>query len=391
MTSDFVYLDHAASTPMREVAVSAMAPFMSGVYANPAGSHRFARIARKAIDEARDDVAEAIGCKAGEIIFTSGGTEGDNATIFGSARRRGGVAVCSAAEHHAVLHCVENLNGQVVAVDSTGAIEVAELEKVLQDSQNAGRVSVVSVMAVNNEVGSISPLRQVAKVVRANAPGAILHTDAVQATCWQDLREISKLVDVLTVSAHKFGGPKGMGITMQRIGLEIDPLIVGGGQERDRRSGTHNVGGIMATAAALRETDSTRDAEVARVTQLRDALVDAVISEIDDVIETVARDKRVPGIAHFCIAGCESEAILFLLDESMICASAASACASGAMEPSHVLSAMRVDRKYSMGSLRMSLGHTTTLSDIDRASTALIAAVHQLRRKKPAVKAQVGR
>ena len=376
---------------MREVAVSAMAPFMSGVYANPSGSHRFARIARKAIDEARDDVAEAIGCKAGEIIFTSGGTEGDNATIFGSARRRGGVAVCSAAEHHAVLHCVENLNGQVVAVDSTGAIDVAELEKVLQDSQNAGRVSVVSVMAVNNEVGSISPLRQVAKVVRANAPGAILHTDAVQATCWQDLREISKLVDVLTVSAHKFGGPKGMGITMQRIGLEIDPLIVGGGQERDRRSGTHNVGGIMATAAALRETDSTRDAEVARVTQLRDALVDAVISEIDDVIETVARDKRVPGIAHFCIAGCESEAILFLLDESMICASAASACASGAMEPSHVLSAMRVDRKYSMGSLRMSLGHTTTLSDIDRASTALIAAVHQLRRKKPAVKAQVGR
>ena len=376
---------------MREVAVSAMAPFMSGVYANPAGSHRFARIARKAIDEARDDVAEAIGCKAGEIIFTSGGTEGDNATIFGSARRRGGVAVCSAAEHHAVLHCVENLNGQVVAVDSTGAIDVAELEKVLQDSQNAGRVSVVSVMAVNNEVGSISPLRQVAKVVRANAPGAILHTDAVQATCWQDLREISKLVDVLTVSAHKFGGPKGMGITMQRIGLEIDPLIVGGGQERDRRSGTHNVGGIMATAAALRETDSTRDAEVERVTQLRDALVDAVISEIDDVIETVARDKRVPGIAHFCIAGCESEAILFLLDEAMICASAASACASGAMEPSHVLSAMGVDRKYSMGSLRMSLGHTTTLSDIDRASTALIAAVHQLRRKKPAVKAQVGR
>ena len=376
---------------MREVAVSAMAPFMSGVYANPAGSHRFARIARKAIDEARDDVAEAIGCKAGEIIFTSGGTEGDNATIFGSARRRGGVAVCSAAEHHAVLHCVENLNGQVVAVDSTGAIDVAELEKVLQDSQNAGRVSVVSVMAVNNEVGSISPLRQVAKVVRANAPGAILHTDAVQATCWQDLREISKLVDALTVSAHKFGGPKGMGITMQRIGLEIDPLIVGGGQERDRRSGTHNVGGIMATAAALRETDSTRDAEVARVTQLRDALVDAVISEIDDVIETVARDKRVPGIAHFCIAGCESEAILFLLDESMICASAASACASGAMEPSHVLSAMGVDRKYSMGSLRMSLGHTTTLSEIDRASTALIAAVHQLRRKKPAVKAQVGR
>ncbi len=380
--SNFVYLDHAASTPMRAEAIAAMAPYMSGMYANPSGSHRFARIARKAIDEARDDVADVIGCKAGEVIFTSGGTEGDNATIFGAARRKGGIAVCSAAEHHAVLHCVENLNGRIISVDATGVIDVNALEQALQDSQIAGRVNVVSVMAVNNEVGSISPLRQVAKIVRANAPGAVLHTDAVQATCWQDLREISKLVDVMSLSAHKFGGPKGMGITMQRIGLEIDPLIVGGGQERDRRSGTHNVGGIMATAAALRETDSTRDVEIARVTKLRDALVDAVIAGLDDVLETVGRDKRVPGIAHLCIAGCESEAILFLLDEAMICASAASACASGAMEPSHVLSAMGIDPKYTMGALRMSLGHTTTERDIDRASTALISAVHQLRRNK---------
>lgn len=380
--SNFVYLDHAASTPMRAEAIAAMAPYMSGMYANPSGSHRFARIARKAIDEARDDVADVIGCKAGEVIFTSGGTEGDNATIFGAARRKGGIAVCSAAEHHAVLHCVENLNGRIIRVDATGVIDVNALEQALQDSQIAGRVNVVSVMAVNNEVGSISPLRQVAKIVRANAPGAVLHTDAVQATCWQDLREISKLVDVMSLSAHKFGGPKGMGVTMQRIGLEIDPLIVGGGQERDRRSGTHNVGGIMATAAALRETDSTRDVEIARVTKLRDALVDTVIAGLDDVLETVGRDKRVPGIAHLCIAGCESEAILFLLDEAMICASAASACASGAMEPSHVLSAMGIDPKYTMGALRMSLGHTTTERDIDRASTALIAAVHQLRRNK---------
>ena len=290
--------------------------------------------------------------------------------------------MCSAAEHHAVLHCVENLNGRIIGVDATGVIDLNALEQALQDSQIAGRVNVVSVMAVNNEVGSISPLRQVAKIVRANAPGAVLHTDAVQATCWQDLREISKLVDVMSLSAHKFGGPKGMGVTMQRIGLEIDPLIVGGGQERDRRSGTHNVGGIMATAAALRETDSTRDVEIARVTKLRDALVDAVIAGLDDVLETVGRDKRVPGIAHLCIAGCESEAILFLLDEAMICASAASACASGAMEPSHVLSAMGIDPKYTMGALRMSLGHTTTERDIDRASTALIAAVNQLRRNK---------
>ena len=384
--ADFVYLDHAASTPMRQEAIEAMTPFMSGIYANPSGSHRFSRIARKAIDEARDDVAEILGCKVGEVVFTSGGTEGDNAAIFGAARRRAGIAVCSAAEHHAVLHCVESLKGQVVGVDATGVIDVAELERVLQQAQlsddPSDRVSVVSVMAVNNEVGSISPLRQVAKVVRANAPDAVLHTDAVQATCWQDLREISKLVDVLSVSAHKFGGPKGMGITVQRLGLEIDPLIVGGGQERDRRSGTHNVAGIMATAAALRSTDTTRDAEVARVTKLRDALVDGVMSQLDDVVETVPRDKRVAGIAHICIAGCESESVLYLLDEAMICASAASACASGAMEPSHVLTAMGVDKKYSMGALRMSLGHTTTEGEIDRAISALVGVVRQLRRNK---------
>ncbi len=384
--ADFVYLDHAASTPMRQEAIEAMTPFMSGIYANPSGSHRFSRIARKAIDEARDDVAEILGCKVGEVVFTSGGTEGDNAAIFGAARRRAGIAVCSAAEHHAVLHCVENLKGQVVGVDATGVIDVAELERVLQQAQlsddPSDRVSVVSVMAVNNEVGSISPLRQVAKVVRANAPDAVLHTDAVQATCWQDLREISKLVDVLSVSAHKFGGPKGMGITVQRLGLEIDPLIVGGGQERDRRSGTHNVAGIMATAAALRSTDTTRDTEVARVTKLRDALVDGVMSQLDDVVETVPRDKRVAGIAHICIAGCESESVLYLLDEAMICASAASACASGAMEPSHVLTAMGVDKKHSMGALRMSLGHTTTEGEIDRAISALVGVVRQLRRNK---------
>ncbi|NDB42465.1 MAG: cysteine desulfurase [Actinobacteria bacterium] len=371
---------------MRQEAIEAMTPFMSGIYANPSGSHRFSRIARKAIDEARDDVAEILGCKVGEVVFTSGGTEGDNAAIFGAARRRAGIAVCSAAEHHAVLHCVENLKGQVVGVDATGVIDVAELERVLQQAQlsddPSDRISVVSVMAVNNEVGSISPLRQVAKVVRANAPDAVLHTDAVQATCWQDLREISKLVDVLSVSAHKFGGPKGMGITVQRLGLEIDPLIVGGGQERDRRSGTHNVAGIMATAAALRATDTTRDAEVARVTKLRDALVDGVMSQLDDVVETVPRDKRVAGIAHICIAGCESESVLYLLDEAMICASAASACASGAMEPSHVLTAMGVDKKHSMGALRMSLGHTTTEGEIDRAISALVGVVRQLRRNK---------
>ena len=380
--ADFVYLDHAASTPMRQEAIDAMTPFMSGIYANPSGSHRFSRIARKAIDEARDDVAEILGCKAGEVVFTSGGTEGDNAAIFGAARRKSGIAVCPASEHHAVLHCVENLKGQIVGVDATGVVDLVALERTLQEAQIGGHVSVVSVMAVNNEVGSISPMRQIAKIVRANAPDAVLHTDAVQATCWQDLREISKLVDILSISAHKFGGPKGMGVTMQRLGLDIEPLIVGGGQERERRSGTHNVAGIMATAAALRVTDETREMEVTRVAKLRDALVDGVIDQVEDVVETVPRAKRVAGIAHLCVGGCESESLLYLLDEAKVCASAASACASGAMEPSHVLMAMGVDRKYSMGAVRMSLGHTTNESEIERAIVALGGAVRQLRSNK---------
>ena len=362
---------------MRPEAVEAMLPFMTEVFANPSGSHRFARQARKSIDEARDVIADAIGCKPGEIVFTGCGTESDNTAITGVIRRTPGVAVCSATEHHAVLHCVEHANGVVVGVNELGTINLEALQAALTPD-----VASVSVMAVNNETGVITDLAAVSKLVRRYAPQAMLHTDAVQATCWQDLREISKLVDVLSVSAHKFGGPKGMGITMQRLGLEIDPLIVGGGQERDRRSGTHNVAGIMATAAALRATDSSRDAEVARVTKLRDALVDGVMSEIEDVIETVPRDKRVAGIAHMCIGDCESESVLYLLDEAMICASAASACASGAMEPSHVLTAMGVDKKYSMGALRMSLGHTTTESDIDRAISALVGVVRQLRRNK---------
>ena len=169
----YVYLDHAATSPLRPEARDAMGKYGDVMYANPSGSHRFAREARQVIDEARDVVAEVIGCRPGEVIFTSGGTEGDNAAIFGAARNRGGISICSAAEHHAVLHCVENLHGRVVSVDATGVIDIAELEAALQDPQIAGNVSVVSVMAVNNEVGSISPLRQVAKVVRAHAPSAV--------------------------------------------------------------------------------------------------------------------------------------------------------------------------------------------------------------------------
>ena len=374
------YLDHAASTPMRAEAIEAMTPYLDHMYANPSGSHRFAREARKALDEARDLVAETLGCKPGEVVFTSGGTEGDNHAILGAVRRLGGVAVCPAAEHHAVLHCVEHVNGVVVRVNSVGTVDLEDLQRVLEEATEEQPITVVSVMAVNNEVGSITPMRDVARIVRKYAPNAILHTDAVQAACWVDLREITPLVDALSLSAHKFGGPKGVGVMVIKTGKNLEPLIFGGGQERDRRSGTHNVSGIIATAKALEVTDQTRAEETERVTKLRDRLVDEIRAQVDGVLETVPREHRVPGVAHLCFSGLENEALLFLLDQADVYASAASACASGAMEPSHVLEAMGIERSWSNGALRLSLGHTTTDAEIDLAVSAIVSAVNQLRR-----------
>jgi cysteine desulfurase len=373
------YLDHAASTPMRPEAIEAMRPYLDGMYANPAGAHRFARQARQAIDEARDEVAAIVGCTAGEVIFTGGGTEADNAAILGAVRRSGGVAVCPAAEHHAVLHCVEHANGVVVGVDQFGAVDLEALERVLVDE--SVDVTVVSVMAVNNEVGTITPLAEVSRLVRKHRPNALLHSDAVQAACWLDLRAVSALVDSISLSSHKFGGPKGVGVLTLRAGHHLEPLIHGGGQERDRRSGTQNTAGIVATARALAITDAERASEVARLDALGARLSSGITAVIEDAITTVPREHRVPGVVHMCFPGVENEALLFLLDESDVCASAASACASGAMEPSHVLAAMGVSRALAHGALRMSIGHTTTDDDIDRAIDVVSASVQRLRNR----------
>jgi cysteine desulfurase len=369
----YTYLDHAATTPMRGDAVDAMLPFFAEQFANPSGSHRFARQIRKAIDEARDDVADVIGCRPGEVIFTSGGTEADNTAVFGTLDRSGGLALCPASEHHAVLHAVESRHGRVVGVDNVGRVDLDALADALDD------VAVVSVMAVNNEVGTTTDLAAVAAVVRRAAPHAVLHTDAVQAACWLDLRAITPHVDLLSLSAHKFGGPKGVGVLVARDRAAFVPMLVGGGQERERRSGTHNVAGIIGMASALRATDAERDGENVRVAVLRDALVDGLQDELDGIHETVDRPNKVAGAAHICIDGIENEALLYLLDEAGVCASAASSCASGAMEPSHVLAAMGVPNERARGALRLTLGRTTTSDDIARATTAVVAAVHRLR------------
>jgi cysteine desulfurase len=387
MNAPFTYLDHAASAPMREEAIEAMMPYLREQYANPSGAHRFARKARQAVDESRDIVASVAGCHPNEVVFTGCGTESDNMAITGAVTRRGGVAVCSAVEHHAVLEVVEHHGGVVVGVDAAGRIDLDELANTLHrlggEAQKAGAedpVAVVSVMAVNNEVGTINDLAEVGRVVRRHAPGALVHTDAVQAACWLDLREVMPHVDLLSLSAHKFGGPKGVGVLVERGGPQVDPLIIGGGQERERRSGTHNTAGIVAMAAALKLTDVERQSEAIRLSGMRDRLVATLVEQLDGVTETVAPAEKVAGSAHVCIAGIESEALLYLLDEADVCASAASACASGAMEPSHVLAAMGVPRERGFGALRMSLGHDSTNADIERGIAVVVEAVKRLRR-----------
>ncbi|MEL0283538.1 MAG: cysteine desulfurase family protein [Ilumatobacter sp.] len=370
-----LYLDHAASTPMRPAAVEAMTPFLTDCFANPSGSHRFARTARRAVDEAREQVADVLGVLPGEVVFTGCGTESDNQAVTGSVAGRPGVAVTSAAEHHAVLDPVVASGGVVVGVDSTGHIDLDGLTEALRA---AGEVAVVSVMTVNNEVGTVTDLEAVAAVVRLEAPGAWLHTDAVQAACWLDLRTVTPLVDMVSLSAHKFGGPKGVGVLVVRGSASPAPIIRGGGQERERRSGTSNVAGIVATAAALGETDAERATEVERVGALRSRLVETVVAEVD-ARETVPAAASVPGVAHLCFEGVENEALLFLLDTEGVCASAASACASGAMEPSHVLAAMGVSRELAGGALRLSFGHTSTVDEIDAASAAVVSSVRRLR------------
>ena len=351
-----------------------MLPFLTDQFGNPSGSHSVSRAARAAVDEARETVAEALGCAPGEVVFTGGGTEADNLAIAGVVARRPGTVVCSAVEHHAVLHATKALGGRVVAVGPDGVVDLDALAAALDDT-----VSVVSVMLANNEVGVIQPLSRVAKLVARRAPGAVLHTDAVQAFPWLDVATLARPAALVAVSAHKFGGPKGVGALVVRAGTQLDPILHGGGQERDRRSGTHNVAGIAGMAAAMRAAVAGRDATNSRVAALRDRLADGLLSAVPGAVETGERSNRVAGSCHLRFPGIESEALLVLLDDAGLCASAGSACASGAIEPSHVLAAMGVPRDEALASLRLSLGVTTTDDEVDLALKTIPEAVARLR------------
>jgi len=389
-TPPSAYLDHAASTPLRPEALEALVEVSRSSFANPSGSHRAARAARQLIDEARDRVAEALGARPGEVVFTSGGTEADNLAVLGAHARRPGLVVASAVEHPAVAEPVAALGGATVPVDERGVVDVDALADRLVALRAAGEeVALVSVMAVNNEVGTIQPVEAVAAAVHEHAAGALLHTDAVQAAPWVDVAARGAAYDLIAVSAHKFGGPKGVGALVVREGVAVAPRLLGGGQERERRSGTPNVAGIVAAAVALELAVGERKTVADRVGALRDRLADGLVDAVPGLRETGVptgpdgrpdRSHKVAGNCHVCIAGVESESLLFLLEEAGVEASAASSCASGAMAPSPVLAAMGVGRDEARGALRLSLGSTTTDADVDAALAAVPAAVERLRR-----------
>jgi cysteine desulfurase len=382
------YFDHAATTPLRPEALEAMLPLLTGEFANPSGAHAESRRARVVLDDARDRIAELLGAGPGDVVLTSGGTEADDLAVQGGwdavAAALGdagpGAVVCSAMEHHAVLEACRALARRPgaelreVRSDRWGRVDLDSLAAACTPD-----VRLVSVMAVNNELGTVQPLADVARIVREQSPGAVLHTDAVQAVPWLDVAAVTDPFDLVSVSAHKIGGPKGTGALVLRRGAGVRPRIAGGGQERGRRSGTPNVAGAAGMAAALEATVAGRAADGARVAALRDRLADGLAARVTALVESGRRADRVPGILHLRVDGVESEALVVLLDEAGIAASAGAACSSGAIEPSHVLVSLGLDAAAASSGIRFSLGVTSTDEDVDHALDRVPRSIERLR------------
>jgi cysteine desulfurase len=373
------YLDYAASAPMSAACRDAMLPWIGERFGNPSGSHSVARAARTAIEDARDTVAALLGGKAREIVFTGGGTEAINLAISGTADGNNPrTLISSAIEHDAVREAAAarvafGETHLVAPVDVNGVVDYDQLIPMLTDD-----VRLVAVMAVNNEVGTIQPIPEIVELVRAHSALSLVLVDAVQGAVWLDHAHFAG-AGLVVVSGHKFGGPQGVGALLVREGTPIAPIIHGGGQERERRSGTQNVAGIVGLAAALQHADDHRREMTQRITPMRDRLVDGLLAVIPGAVETSPRHTKVAGNAHICIPGVESESMLVLLDDGGICASAGSACASGAIHTSPVLQAMGVNQTLAEGALRLSLGSDSTDADVDRALQIVPSAAATLR------------
>lgn len=380
MTQDRIYLDYAATTPVRAEVLNAMLPYFSEVGHNPSSLHREGRRARAALDDARDRVAASLGASRREIVFTGSGSEADNQAIFGAARanrERGTHLLSTAIEHHAVLHTLDALADEgfapeLLAVDGDGQIDHAAFAAALTP-----RTTLVSVMYANNEIGTVAPIRALARLARER--GAIFHTDAVQAAGWLPIDVGELEVDLLSLSAHKFHGPKGVGVLYVRDGVGLPALVHGGGQEGGRRSGTENVAGIVGLACALELAVNEREEKAARVGALRDRLEGGIRAAIPDVRFNGAGGQRLPNSANVSFADVDSEPLLMALDMGGIAVSAGSACTSGALEPSHVIAALRAGDRWQRGVIRFSLGAGTTSEQIERVVAALSGIIAQLR------------
>jgi len=375
-----IYLDHAATTPVRPAVLDAMLPFFGDRFGNPSSMHRFGREARVALDEARERVAATIGARSDELCFTSGGTEADNLAILGSwhhVRRERPAVVSSPFEHKAVLatvHEVAHQGGEerLARVTASGVVDVADVRRLVDD-----RVALVSIMWVNNEIGTIQDVPAIGAI--AHERGALMHTDAVQAFGKLPIDVKTLPVDLLSISGHKVGAPKGIGAMFIRRGVHIDPLFHGGSQDRGRRPGTENVAYAVGFATAAELVVAERERECARLGALRDELQRAIVAAIPDVMVHGAGAPRVNHILSVSIPGIDAESLLMALDlEGMAC-SAGSACQSGSVAPSHVLSAMGVRPDLGNSAIRMSLGSLTDRAAIDRVMTRFPALVNKAR------------
>ena len=385
-TQNHIYFDHAGTTPMDERVLEAMLPYFTRLYGNASSVHTVGQEARYALDAARERVASVLNCRNREVVFTSGGTESDNSAIQGAAYALEGTGkhvITAASEHHAVLHACEVLEDRGwqitrLPVDDYGLVNPERVENAITE-----HTTVVSIMYANNEIGTVNPISDISAAVKNRAQELgrtiVMHTDAVQAAGFLDL-DVRRLgVDMMSLSGHKFYGPKGVGVLFIRRGVPFLPLITGGGQERERRSGTENIAGIVGLTVALELADAHRDEVSAQCAALRDRIIHEIAARVPDCVLNGHPTLRLPNNVNFSFEGVEGEPILLGLDLQGIAASSGSACSSGSLEPSHVLLAIGQTADLARGSLRITLGKHNTDAEVDRLLSVLIGLIADLR------------
>ena len=379
-----IYVDNAATTKTSRTAIEAMLPYMDKIYGNPSSLHSVGQAAADALRKAREEAAEVLGCEPNEITFTSGGSEADNQALVSSAAigaRKGKKHIISTAfEHHAILHTLKKLEKEgfevtLLDVHENGMVSARQVADAIRED-----TCLVTVMYANNEIGSIQPIAEIGAVCRKK--GVIFHTDAVQAVGHIHINVKEENIDMLSLSAHKFHGPKGVGLLYARRGIRLTNIIEGGAQERGKRAGTENIPGIVGMVAALKEANANIDANAAKVSALRDRLI-AGLGKIPHSALNGDRTRRLPGNVSFCFEGIEGESLLLLLDAKGICASSGSACTSGSLDPSHVLLAIGRPHEVAHGSLRLTLSEENTQEEVDYIIEETTKVVKYLRELSP--------